>query len=112
MDTDDLLSFLKEREKPRKSSQNPADYDRAVKVEDAELCVMILALQAKGKELRRAHDEMDRIYHESQALKYRLFTALRDAYPDVGALDDTGWRIWKGDYWYVADGDHDEKEGQ
>ena len=93
-------------------SDNPEAYPHSAKVEDGDVLMMITELERRRAQARRKTDELELMWHESMALRRRVFLALEDKYPSV--LDNTdggtGWRKWKNEIYYVG-WDHGQKGG-
>lgn len=91
---------------------DPTKYDRACKIEDGDLLMMITEADMSLTKARTMHAEYDLAMSESKTLSKRLFLRLAKMYPSVGAPlhAGVGYRKYKGDYYYVSwDNSHEEE---
>lgn len=87
------------------TSDNPEDYERAIEITDGDALMMLEKLH----HLRRSGDRKIaelRIYKSDyDSLRARFFLHLEDLYPHIATAqqcEGSGWRQWRGKYYYVG----------
>lgn len=107
MDLNDLLRRLTGR--TRIDSNNPADYQNSVKIEDDKCLMAIAALDAKGKEYKEKATDLKYVETEMTLLSMKLAKELKATYPLIGADADCGFIAKNGEYFFVAIPGDDDK---
>ena len=86
------------------TSSNPADYDRAVLVQDDDALLLEAQFSVKAAEYRRIAGQAEVLRLETEALRARMLYQLDERYPSVGAgaAGGTGVRHFDGALYYVG----------
>jgi hypothetical protein len=87
------------------TSSNPADYERAVQVQDDDVLLLEVQLAVKSSEYYRASAQAEVLRLEAEALRARMFYRLGVTYPEVeksGSGGGTGIRRFEGALYYVG----------
>lgn len=94
-----------ERNTATPTSSNPADYERAVVVQDDTALLLDAQLALKSSEYFRASAQAEVLRLEAEALRARMFYHLAATYPDVEKSSNsggTGIRRFDGALYYVG----------
>lgn len=86
--------------------RNPTKFPRHVKVTDERALMLFAERAVKRDKLLEVRGEMEALLAEGKAIQERLFHMLRKLYPEISVLGEegvvTGFRKWRGDWWYVG----------
>jgi hypothetical protein len=88
------------------ASNDPADYDRSVQIDDLNILTQIWAFEKALGEYKRLSQRVDVLNAKLVAARKQIFLDCHEAYPDIERDDEEGGVGWRGDsdsgYYYVA----------
>lgn len=108
---EELEEFLKKlglkgfKPKQGRQSNDPADYDRSVKIDNEMLEMKLWAFEKLEKEWETLYRRMDVLKAKMTASRKELFLELHEAYPEIAGDEEeggVGWRIYNDVPYYVA----------